>query len=224
MQVKMPVFSIPPPVRSGFRRIKSLDENQINILSSIIKSIEIGDGVNKIAEKNYEKLSITEAELQSIMGALFSLVNIFPEANNSIEKFASEFSLSFQDLTNEIDEGKTLEANLIILLQDFSLIKKTLKSRELFTDNLNNFSESRVISDVRIIYDDDAELDKKEQFAIVIHNLKIVYSSSANYNNEIYISLDLADLLELQKVISRAIKKDSLIRSNNHELQFLNIK
>lgn len=45
-----------------------------------------------------------------------------------------------------------------------------------------------------------------------------------NPKNEFYVSLNLSDLVKLKKVIERAIDKDNLIRNNNHELTFVDIK
>ena len=99
-----------------------------------------------------------------------------------------------------------------------------LKAQDLIRENPNNFYESRIVSDIRIVYDDDSELQKKEQFALIVHHLRIKYFSKAKPRDEIFISLDIADLHNLRKVIDRAIEKDELMRTNNHELTFVNPK
>ena len=97
-----------------------------------------------------------------------------------------------------------------------------MKQKYLCPATKNNFLESRVISDIRIVYEN--ELSEKEQCALVIHNLKIRFFSKNNSFDEFFVALNLSDLEKLKETIERAIQKDKLIRDNNHELTFISIK
>ena len=100
-------------------------------------------------------------------------------------------------------------------------MRSTFKAREVIRENLNNFYESRIISDIRIVYDDSGNLDDKDQVAVIVHNLRIKYSSKPVPRGEIFISLNLEDLHQLKDVVDRAIEKDKLIRTNSHSLTFI---
>ncbi len=223
----MAKYGIPVQVRNGFKKFISLSDQDIESLSNILKSTKIGEDISSIIENTNQRISVSDNELENILRSLFSMVDIFLNSGNTNEKFSEDFSSSYGDTFKDPnkDDIEILRKNIIKILSSISnSVKYTIKSRDLQTENLNNFSEARIISDVRIVYDDENELNKKAQYALVVHQLKIRYFTSIHPANEIYISLNLSDLHALEKTIIRAIEKDNLIRNKNHELTFIDIK
>jgi hypothetical protein len=221
----MPIYHIPPQVISGFKEISSLNESQIKSVTSNLAVMKLGEGIRQAIEKSTQDLGLTSEQLDSISASLFSMVDIFFDSKDTGEIFSENFTRSYAAVAGGIPEKEldSFKRNITSLVASFgSNMRATLKAQDLIRENPNNFFESRIISDIRIVYDDDTALEKKEQFALVVHHLRIKYFSKATPRGEIFISLDIKDLHDLQKVINRAIEKDSLMRANNHELIFVN--
>lgn len=221
MKQSMGSFAIPSEVKDGFISIINLTSTELSELNQLVKDAEVGQGVEVLSENNTIG-NLNKERIKSILRSLFSLVNIFDSTKKSIDDFAADFAESFRESFSEIsniEEGK-LKQNLIQLLNSFSSIKLTVKARNLIIENLNNFTESRIISDIRIVFNDDNR-NEKQQCALIVHQLNIKYFSGSSKNNLFSISLDSADLKKLKKTIDRAIEKDISIKENNHELKFI---
>ena len=222
-------YGIPQKARLGFKKMTVLNSEQLNSLIETIKKAGVGEDIRDIIDNN-DVNGLSKNELGNVLMSLFSLVNIFLESNDSVTKFSDEFSISYKETIedkNEINEVEleNFRNNLIQILPSLSTsIKYTIKAKELMTSNQNNYREAKIISDIRLVYDDQSDLKKKEQYSLVVHHLKVRYFNSINLRNEFYVSLNLTDLKELQKVLQRAIEKDELLRSNHHDLTFIDLK
>lgn len=217
-------YSIPINIRDGFHKIASLSPLEASIISNSLSSAKVGGTYRKIFEENKESLSfIPEEDFKRLLTAILSLTKIFIESKDTIDVFSKVFADSYLDVTNDKELAKSLNENLNIILPAINTIKVTQKARELQVENKNNFSEARIISDIRMVFDDD-DMDKKHQYAVIVHHLKFIYFSSENKNKEFYISLDISDLKELQDIVNRAIKKEASIKSKNHDLEFIDLK
>jgi len=219
----MPKYSIPTQVQNGFKFIITLNTDELNVLSNIIKKAKIGQGIKYIVEENFTKFSdFDKNKFEQIIIALFSMANIYLDSKNNLEQFILDFSESFECFFQDTSSAELdkLKSCLTKLLPNFNSIILTTKTRELFTENPKNMLETRIVSDIRIVFDD--EINAKAQSAIIIHNLKIDYFNDFD-KKSFFVSLDLSDLKKLQKVIERAIEKDNSIRSNNLQLNFVDL-
>lgn len=216
-------YNIPNHVKSGFDSFISLDVADVDYLSSALKNSKVGDGVNIITKDLTDKLDLDEDTIRDIVVAIFSIVNIFYDSGETIETFSKDFVNSyvkkFQSLSEK--DTETFQNHLLVVLPSLSTPKLTVKAVRLIRENANNFVSARIISDIRIVYDDNGELGKVNQNAIVVHHLKIKHFNETTPRGEIHISLDLSDLHSFQKIINRAIEKDGLIRKADYQLNFI---
>lgn len=223
----MSIYGIPPQVIPGFQKIIALDEKQIKTIGIIFSDIELGESLTDAIEKVAPQTGLSIHDVELIVRSLISLTDIYFESKDAPEKFSEDFTESFSEqgkISNkeELDGFKRNITSLTSLLG--TRMRAMLKTKEVIRENPNNFYEARIVSDIRVVYDDDNNLDKQEQLAVVVHNLRIRYTSNATPRGEIFVALDLADLHQLQGVIRRAIEKDKLLRSNTHNLTFVDPK
>ena len=223
----MPMYGIPPQVIPGLQQIITLDEKQLNSVGNIFTAIESEENLREATGKSAPEIGISIQDVETIIRALISMSGIYSESKDTPEKFSEDFTQSFSLHANNTnkDELAQFKKNITYLLSRIGVkMRRIIKTREVITENQNNFFESRIISDIRIVFDDDNNLDKADQLAVIVHNLRIRYASNASPRGEIFISLDIADLHHLQKVIDRAIEKDKVMRTNAHKLTFIDPK
>lgn len=220
----MPRYSIPNQVKSGFTHLISLTLEEVKQLYTAIQNARVGEGVKQIAKTFSDNSNISESKAAEIVQSLLSMVHLLDSSEESTEVFAKDFAESFKQAFRDLnlsgeDTQKFAEA-LTLIIPTFKGVRMTVKAKELISDNAQNYSESRIISDIRIVYDED--LKKKEQYAVVVHQLRIKHFNETGPTIT-HVSLDLSDLKQLQEVVNRAIEKDKLIREENYQIAFVNV-
>lgn len=221
--LKMTTYNIPEVYIAGFENIIKLDGDELQSLSQIIDSLKVGDNPEKIIQPSVEVLkSYSENDIRNMMMSLVSLVDIFESAARDIDDFTTGFSHSYRLSNPQATEkdGMALKHNLTKLLSVYDNIRITAKVRGLILENQRNFKRARVISDVRLVFDEN--LDQNKKYAVVVHNMKLEYMSD-DLSKEFFVTLDLSDLKKIKEVIDRAIEKDRIIRDNQHILNFIDL-
>jgi mRNA-degrading endonuclease YafQ of YafQ-DinJ toxin-antitoxin module len=222
----MSSYFIPPEVIPGFEQIVDLTEPQLNFFKNVLDKITEPAAIEGLIKKNATDLKIPPEMFNVTLMSLISMTEIYWRSKDNPEKFSEDFTQSFIKATEQTPKNLNLEKfkkNISFLASGMGgNMRNSIKAREIITANQNNYQEARIISDVRIVYDDDDNLEKKDQLAVIVHNLRIRYSSVPR--GQVFISLDLSDLYKLREVINRAIEKDKLIRTNAHQLTFVDPK
>jgi hypothetical protein len=221
----MKFYNIPNTVRDGFKLIINLTKTDIEKLKIILETSTIGQDLGELTEQNISHFDLSTFELLNIFASLRSTVPIYINSKDTVEKFSSDFVGAYSYITKTKDKEilDKLESHLTSLISSFSVLIKTYKSRNLLTENKNNFLKSRIVSDIRIVFDDEKDISEKKQCALVVHHLKIDFFSAISERKEFFVSLNLKDLENLKNTVERALKKDKLIKENNHALTFVDI-
>lgn len=221
----MAIYTIPEKVIPGFEQIIELDKTQLDFFKGILENFSTGSLSNDALESMALKANISLQKVDGIMEALVSMTEIYLRSKNTPEKFSEDFTQSFiieNKNARNLDLIKFKENITALVSAMGQQMRLTIKAREIITSNQNNYAQAKIISDIRIVYDDESSLDKKDQLAVLVHNLRIRYNSIEK--KQLIISLDLSDLYSLKEVIERAIEKDKLIRGNTHNLTFVDPK
>jgi hypothetical protein len=216
-------YIIPTPYISGFENMVKIPDNELEKFAQAISETEIGDSVESIMARTDGLItSFSRMQTHGIIAALISVVEIFENAKRNIEVFSKEFSESYLVSNPEAtqEDVETLKRNLSILLKAFDNIRITSKARDVMTTNSANFRDARIISDIRLVFDDD--LQESEKLAVVVHDLSIDHYKDGK-KKTFFASMDLSDLKKLKDVLDRAILKDSVIREGKHQIKFLDI-
>lgn len=208
------MVKIPEDFELGFINFAKLDEKGISEIGKLIQKIPIGTKPNTFFALFKENTSISESQ-NEIAQMVYSLGNYFYRAD-SPEKFSKEELI---EAFSYIDNNETKELvpsfarNLeLILSYGIDNLKLTSKAYDLITENNKNYKESRILTDIRMIFNEDWTKEPINS-AVVIHNLNFSYFTPENQSlKNIFISLDSSDLKDLKNKIERAIAKETELK------------
>ncbi len=222
---KMARYTIPERFKKGFAILSKTQISLVDEVTNILKTLPVGIGVESIAKKIKLDLGekVEENDIEEIIKTLFSLVGFSNENTVDFTEFVVDITKSYSD-ESDLDENsfKLLNQNVINLYNNSQNIKITLKANNLLSEYEKLFLDCRVLSDIRIIFNEN--LDEEKQTAVVVHQLKIDYVKHGE-SQQTFFALDSNDLRKLKIAIERALDKDKNIRENNYSnsLQFIEL-
>jgi hypothetical protein len=222
----MAKYSFHERIRDGLKSIISLNEAEFAKLSSIVNNAEIGHDIKQIVESSKSEIDFIPHEtFINVIGTLFSLTGIFKDRNDDSNDVIKDIINSFKDEEKDISESdlQILEKYLNILISSHSNIKVTIKAGEINNANPLNFRSVKIISDIRMVFDDDQGLSESKQYAVIVHHLRILNFDSTDRESYAFTSLNSSDLIKLKSAIDRAIEKDKLMRDKIYDLEFIKL-
>jgi len=223
----MQKYRIPIAFISGFELISKLDIKIIESISNIIQKSEFGATPKQLSEKIYSEVKdVSDVDAQNVLTTLFSLINLKDEADSSDDDFVQDVinSYAIQKEGTSEEEKINLRANLTKLLEIGNSISSTIKAHRLLGEHEKILVGSRILTDVRMVFDDN--IDSDIEYATIIHKLRLSYIENGETKN-IFFALDINDLKHIKNSADRAIEKEGLIVNNKfHEkgLSFLKLE
>ena len=218
-------FTIPPKYYEGFKEYLKLDKFQRQNLNEQIKSAPSNILFSDLAKYLSSKEdSIGYETLVHIVDMLLSVLRTQPETGMSMQSFINDLKNTLSEM-NEKDfhPDDSFESDLYEILTLTEDQKIVLKAEELGYDNDNILLSSRIISEVRPVFNEAEDL--KISKLIITHKLKISHTNSSNDKEETYFTLSSDDLLNLKGLIDRALQKEIIIKESlGTSLKFIDIK
>lgn len=92
----------------------------------------------------------------------------------------------------------------LMSLKALTQFAKALDLRNVYENILHT---SRILTDIRPVFDDD-EIEDEVEAAMVNHILQLKYRTGEGDSRELHLAVDATDLRALQKQIDRALKKE----------------
>jgi hypothetical protein len=229
----MPRIQIPKKYRYGIKKIITLDsavfENLIDALRNSNPSFHLknlADTVSlKIKEKGIENL--TKDDLLNILEAIVSLYPLQAYSSLTLEDLASslgEAVAELEDFPNVTEEQKKIfEARITTLLSINGALDVASKVGELLLEYEHLFLSSRIITDIRPVFDSD--LNKIPAGALIVHTLKLEYKQG-NEEKDFYIALDTNDVKKMREQLDRAEQKAKSIKLmlNQAQVSYLDVE
>ena len=229
----MPRIQIPKKYRYGIEKIITLNsavfENLIDALKNSNPSFhlkKLADTVSlKIKQKGIEDL--TKDDLLNILEAIVSLYPLQAYSSLTIEDLASslgEAVAELEDFHNVTEEQKKIfEARITTLLSINGALDVASKVGELLLEYEHLFLGSRIITDIRPVFDSD--LNKIPAGALIVHTLKLEYKQG-NEEKDFYIALDTNDVKKLREQLDRAEQKAESIKLmlNQAQVSYLDVE
>lgn len=218
------MLNIPKNLISGFRALVDLPINEVKVIAEFLPKIPLGTGPNDFHNKLQGQFDIENISI--ISNTIFSLGNLLlKKDNNGIENIANDLITSLTKKVkspleqNEIDD---LKQKLYIILYNSENLKSTFKALSLLSENDIVYRDSRIITDMRLLFDDDNLSESNNRKALIIHRLRIEAYKNETFKN-FYISLDSKDLSKLKESIDRALDKEQEIKNSYSEnIYFIN--
>ncbi|MFM2305977.1 MAG: hypothetical protein RLZZ367_646 [Bacteroidota bacterium] len=213
----MAQFRIPPQFIEGFRQLSMLSSEQSGQVGTVISTLHVGASEQFLAGEISKKVQIPIGVSSSIARSLFSIASLKSTNPGISETINHDISTALKTsipsnskivISEEMQEQ--LEANLDVILKNDASLLLTLKATALLYEYDKVFVEARIISDIRLVYNN--EITNNAKNALVVHQLRIMYNESGEQRNVI-IALDGGDLESLKSAIVRAEEKEKQIRS-----------
>ncbi|MEH2067247.1 MAG: hypothetical protein V7K47_03590 [Nostoc sp.] len=211
-------FKIPEEYKSGIEFILNTDDDAIDIIISALRDFPptVENIIYKISERIVKTKKIDRRIARDIVAILVSLRQLYKE-NLSNEAIVALLSKSIEQDAEFIVNPEQIERfqqRLSTLLKALENIAFSLdisdKASDLLIEHERIFSDSRIITDIRPIF--DSETERKVEAAILIHTLKIQYRD-AEGTKEFYLGLDSDDLDILYQQIGIAIDNRDALES-----------
>lgn len=223
----MAFLQIPDRFRDVLPLVSGLTEAQLSELEQALSSAPespYSEDFSSITAKNISFLETKDSRL--LIEALMALYLAKCNSNKSVQQVSADvhdnlFSAPHSEVKHKniqsLDSTQFIEKLIRILsVPSFDLMAK---ATGLITENEKNYSESRVISDVRYIFS-SGDNPQNVIGGVLVHKLKIDYFENS-VQKEFFVSMDLKDLNELALTIQRAIAKDKILRKNFAEILFV---
>ena len=225
----MAKYHIPDPYLEGFKYISELSSNQASAIAEYLGNSQFGLNIDKIVEGLLEDEIFSNfnfSKLNLLVKAIFSILRIEDLAADEKHKNIDDLTRSVidqSDANSEID-SETLKGHLETFLNISGKVKQTIKGRQLLRDNERNYVRSKLMTDIRVVFDEEVDSTAVSN-AVIVHRLKIEYAKNSDIKDCFY-ALDSNDLLELKKNIERAIDKEKVLRGEKgvQSLNFLSLE
>jgi hypothetical protein len=219
----MTKFQIPEAFLPGFTELSKLSSDDAEKIGTLLNQIPVGATIQDFRE------AFTEADLpeniQVTAETVFSMGALLAgETGGDIAELTAGLSKAFQErnqgkITDE--ETQQLKRNLLIILKNGDNLKKTYKAYQLFSENARIYRNSRVMTDIRLLFND--EPDSNPRSGLIVHQVKIEFVENEEPKS-FFVSLDREDLINLSENLQRALKKEESIKRNQDTINFLTLK
>lgn len=167
--IRIPKYALP-----GFYALIHLEDHQIDEFSTFLANMKVGTSPRTIESFLSKQLNVSKSS--DIVQTLISFTDLLSPADVDYQLLSRSLTDSFcQQSENKFsqDEIEKLKANLFTIFINSKNLKFTLKAFDLVRDDDFLFQDSKVFSDIRLVFNDDIE--DKSRNAILIHRLLIDY-------------------------------------------------
>jgi hypothetical protein len=195
-------------------KIRNLSDAQVEDLIEALKSAPIEPIPDAMAKRIAKHIrSIPKKDLVGIVEVIYELYFVREFANVSQSRFLGDLIESVReskhpDLALSANE-ETKFKNKIERLLNIEAINAVSKSVRLQRDGERLYCTSKILSDIRPVFKDDATA--RPIGAVITHSIKLAYHEGGQVK-EFFVVLDSEDLGALGEVLDRAIAKDKTLR------------
>ncbi|MEH2242454.1 hypothetical protein [Nostoc sp.] len=212
-------FKIPDQYKSGIEFILNTDDDTIDVIISALRDFPptAENVIYKISERIVQTQKVDAPTAVKFVDTLVSLRQLNKEEKLSNEAIVTLITESVEKDTEFVvttEPRERFRKRLSSLLQALESIAFSLdisdKASNLLIEHERIFSDSRIFTDIRPVF--DSETERKVEAAILIHTLKIEYRDIEG-TKEFYIALDSNDLDNLYEQITIAIDNRDALES-----------
>lgn len=219
-------YKIPEVYQPGFVILTSMSDDSFSRLQPMLVETKISETEESLAAKLVELLSISQEDAKILSSTIFSLYYLLLVTNSTFQELATGLGIAYRSFgpqTNEDDE-KRLTSRIETIISLKTNLFYTVKSRALYGESLSVFEDCKVITDIRLTFDNQS-IDQGYKGGMVVHNLKLVFRENDESINMVIACLS-KDLDKMKAAIDRALDKEKLIKEGNlsKEITFIDIK
>ena len=216
-------FKIPKEYISKFETLSKISIENVELLGEFITTIPSGTGPSGFKELLKERFA-DDKDIQEISSIVYSFGSLLLQNETSLDQLAEEIFdsviINFNSKSSELTEKDSFQYKILLLLKGCNNLKFTFKALELLSENERIYRDSRIITDLRLIFNDDLAQSKRN--AVIIHRFKIESRYDNEYENTFF-SLDTSDLIKIKTLIERALEKEKVMKENYSDITFIDI-
>jgi len=202
-------FTIPPPEIEHFKQIASTDIEQLERIASCLKNSEPRIDIKSFAREVASETDIPFEQSNKLISFLWRLLIVKGRYDGSLSEFIDDLSEALRELDESIwsdKEHKEWEKRRTIiseLLATPGALGLSTKAAELLLEHPFVLCESRIISDLRPIFDDDADVI----LGFVNFHTLMLRCVEGGKEKILHIAMDNNDVSQLKEHAERAEKK-----------------
>lgn len=210
----MKQITVPERFRPALLGLATLSDAAVTELRGVLeKRPEVLLGRDAAFEAAGSLRSLKQSDAFAILEALIPLLYMASASGQPTKKLIADLSRSLRQSGDEAkrlpeDKRPILETRLAALL-DVPALGLRSKAIALSVESQRVFDSVKIYTDIRPVF--GVEGLEMPQAAIILHNLKLEYVES-NEEREFFLTLDSKELKEFAEAISRAVKKEELLR------------
>lgn len=200
---------IPLRYQSGLRALARDPDDQVARLETALDGVPSRLTTSRLAEHVRKAVPELGDDTEDVLDAVLSLITLLPEDSDDASRAAEAARLADDvsaspDLDLEPEARQRFAARLRCLLQ-LEPVVLAARALDLVTEFDRVYHGSRILTDLRPVFGSDARAGPKA--AAIVATLKIEAHDGGGEVKPHYFALDHADLVELRRVVDRALDK-----------------
>lgn len=204
----MAAFGVPPPYRDSLTKLAALPGADADKLIEAIRALPPFSPVATIEEATVSVLgeAATPAERRLALPLLALRGQLRQMTTDAIAESLSEST----DLDLDEDARSNLRSRAAAILEA-PVLGTTGVATDLQTLHERNYQSARIVTDLRPVFQDD--LAKAPDGAVIVETLQIQTWGRDGGAQVVFVSMDEADLRQLQSIVTRALDKTESLKA-----------
>lgn len=200
-------YTIPTRHREGFEKFFELGSKRDAVIK-IFSSATIGQMPDEIEGILHDKLELSKDDSSLIVSSITSLFIFYSNVSDSVSEFTKNFVQALNDFIVDLEKDKSILTQLEKLLKNGTNYLVSIKALNLVYERERIINSFKILSDIRPVFEKEIADPRS---ALVLHTLEIQYQEEKRRKTDFF-ALDVTDLVEFQRQISRALEKDKFIK------------
>lgn len=197
----MTQLTVPEPFRPGLQKLAYVDDAAIGPLLDALRSerptLE-SDWIRRVAS---QADGLEPDDVREIIGTAIALYSVRMSLGESIPDFVEDLSEA-ENIDIPEDRKQRFKGYLTQLL-NIDVLAIASKARDVLNDYPNNLHDTRILTDMRPVFRDDAT--GVPAAAAIIHTLKIRYHLGRDQDlQEFFVAMSPSDVQMLRDTLDRA--------------------
>lgn len=207
---------VPRQYEGGFAKIRDLDDGPTQELLAALQNLPRNINPESLRSATAEMVdTIAASDVREMVSALIFLYSLRDASESSVSDVAEGIACGMEkipsgELKSLPEQRDPFQARLAELLSVDRFIV-IARAGNLSLENERSLSETRVITDIRPIFEQENP-KARPRGAVIVHTLKISYRAD-NEIRQFFVTLDDNDVSELSEQLERAGSKSESLRS-----------
>lgn len=218
----MPIISfIPDKYKEGFKKIASIEEDEFNSIETGLTYTSLVSSINVLAKKVADIQGLNLKTVEKIFISIGSLISALDSEKEIPELVENIANVAIDTKIFESESRNIFVKRLSSLLSNKQIYYAS-KSHYLSLEKENIYIGSRIITDIRPVF--DVDLKDSPKGGMIMHTLHIHYRADAESDHkDIFISLKAEDIQSLKENIDRAERKETSLRGIFEKIGMTNL-